>query len=73
MVCHCLQLEIGGWERLCQARNQQLEDVNKEKGQLEEQIRKKLEELEQDSTLQDSTLPVHVWHMGVGELHGIYT
>lgn len=39
------QLEIDGWERLCMARNQQLDDVSREKEELEERIQTKLEEL----------------------------
>ena len=41
----CLQLEIDGWERLCQARNQQLEEMSKEKRELEEEVRRRLEQL----------------------------
>ena len=46
-----LQLEIEGWERLCQAKDKLLEERNAEKKQMMEQIKQKLEELNIDPNL----------------------
>jgi coenzyme F420-reducing hydrogenase delta subunit len=44
-------LEIEGWERLCQAKDNLLEEKNAENKQMMEQIKQKLEELNIDPNL----------------------
>ena len=54
-----VQLEIEGWERLCQAKDKLLEEKNAEKIQMEEYMRQKLEELGTDPKLLQ--VPVHTY------------
>ena len=46
-----IQLEIEGWERLCQAKDNLLEERNAENKQMIEQIKQKLVELNVDPNL----------------------
>ena len=46
-----MQMEIEGWERLCQAKDRLIEEKSAEKRQLMEQVRQRLEEIGTDPQL----------------------